>query len=180
MINNTNEYKKELSTMSGMWALWNFASYNDIDSYEKWEPLFCEDEDIEKQIAKKSFVPLYVHENNTRAFTVKINGELNEREQKYAFMKSDKYLFHCSGKAVISGIENIASELCDDTLSIELENGDYSVSVYLIAWDKEPGAILENDEISPDALTDFVVLISSETDKDYPYRTRVNTFKEYE
>lgn len=180
MTNNKNEFKKELSTMSGMWALWDFNSYSDIDCFEKWKPLFCEDEEIEKQIVNKTFVPLYVHENNTRAFTVKINGELNEREQKYAFMSSDKYIFHCSGKAVLSGIDYIASELCDDTLAFELEEGDYSVQVYLVAWDKEPNAILENGEVSPDALTDFVVLISSETDYDYPYRTKVNTFKEYE
>ena len=175
-----SEYKKELSTMSGMWGIWDYDTYKDIDDYEKWEKLFCEDEDIENQIAAKTFVPLYVHENGIRAFTVKINGQLSEREEKYAFMKSDRYLIKTSGKVVISGIENINAQIREDTLPILLTAGIYSVSAYLIAWDNEPGAILENGEVSSDALSDFVVLISSEPDENYPYRTSVNTFKEYE
>lgn len=175
-----SKYKKELSTMSGMWGIWDYDTYKDIDDYEKWENLFCEDEDIEKQIAAKTFVPLYVHENGKRAFTVKINGQLSEREEKYAFMKSDRYLIKTNGKIVISGIENINAQIREDTLPILLTAGIYSVSAYLIAWDNEPGAILENGEVRPDALSDFVVLISSEPDENYPYRTSVNTFKEYE
>ena len=49
--------------MSGMWGIWDYDTYKDIADYEKWEKLFCEDEDIEKQIAAKTFVPLYLHEN---------------------------------------------------------------------------------------------------------------------
>ena len=39
-------YKQDLFTNSGMWALWDYETYKDVDDYDKWEPLFCEDEDI--------------------------------------------------------------------------------------------------------------------------------------
>ena len=55
-----------------MWALWNYEAYQNVNDYEKWEPLFCEDEDIKKQIEKKVFVPIYIFEDGCRAFSLKI------------------------------------------------------------------------------------------------------------
>ena len=49
-------YKKDLHTASGMWGLWNYDTYKHIDDYDKWEPLFCEDEDIVKQIKRRLLV----------------------------------------------------------------------------------------------------------------------------
>lgn len=61
---------------------------------------------------------------------------------------------------------------------MDLPNGYYSVKIYLIAWDEEPVAYSENGEISPDALSDFVVIIKSNAKLESEYRTRINTFSE--
>ena len=61
---------------------------------------------------------------------------------------------------------------------MDLREGCYSVKVYLLAWDEEPGAYLENGEISSDALSDFVVVIKSNANLEREYRTRINTFSE--
>lgn len=53
-------YKQDLDTASGMWALWDYDTYKNVNSYEEWEPLFCEDQDIEKQISKHAFVPINI------------------------------------------------------------------------------------------------------------------------
>lgn len=50
-------YKKDLTTASGMWGLWDYDTYKHIDDYDKWDSLFCEDEDIIKQIESHYFVP---------------------------------------------------------------------------------------------------------------------------
>lgn len=173
------EYKKNLETDSGMWALWDYKAYKNIDAYEKWEPLFCEDESIKKQIEQKSFVPIYIFEDGCRAFTLKINGELTEREQKYCCVRSEEYLFYSDGKAVLSGIDHIDAGVTEDeAIVFDIPKGYYSVSVYLLSWDEEPGAYLENGDISPDALSDFVVLVRADADIKKAYRQRINTFSE--
>lgn len=35
-----------------MWGLWDYETYKEINSYEKWETLFCEDEAIIFDIPK--------------------------------------------------------------------------------------------------------------------------------
>lgn len=174
-----SEYKKNLTTGSGMWALWDYEAYKDVDDYEKWEPLFCEDEDIIKQIEKKSLVPIYIFEDGCRAFTLKVDCALTEREQKYKCVKSEKYLFYSNGKAVLSGIDHIDAGVTEaEAMIFDLPKGYYSVSVYLLSWDEEPGAYLENGDISPNALSDFVILLKSNADTDKTYRQRINTFSE--
>ena len=172
-------YQKELNTMSGMWAVWDYEAYKFVDDYDKWEPLFCEDEDIIKQIDKNTFVPIYVHEDGIRAFDVKIDEDLNEREKKYIITKSEPYLLNSTGRVHISGIECIASNVrTDEAITVELEKGCYSVQIYLIAWDDEPEAFLSNGEVSPNALPDFIVVIKSNPDMDYNYRKELETFVE--
>lgn len=63
-------------------------------------------------------------------------------------------------------------------IELDLPEGYYSVKTYLISWDEEPGAVLENGEISPDALSDFVVIIESGVNPETEYRTKINTFSE--
>ena len=65
-------------------------------------------------------------------------------------------------------------------IELDLPEGNYSVKTYLIAWDEEPGAFLETGEVSPDALSDFVVVIKSNIDLEREYRTKINTFSEDE
>ncbi|MBQ0065373.1 MAG: hypothetical protein KBT48_06380 [Firmicutes bacterium] len=150
-----------------------------MDDYDKWEPLFCEDEDILKQIQKKTFVPFTIFEDGTRTFSVRIDDKLTEKEDKYKIVHSEKYLFQTQGKAILSGIEYIDKKVEEkESIILDLQPGTYEVEVYLLAWDEDPQAFLPNGQISPKALSDFVVLVHSKTDPNKKYRERVNTFSE--
>ncbi|MDO5405963.1 MAG: hypothetical protein Q4F28_01370 [Eubacteriales bacterium] len=172
-------YKQDLITNSGMWALWDYETYKNVDEYDKWELLFCEDEDIARQIGKKAFVPAYIFEDGCRSFTLKVDEELSSREQKYICVKSEEYLFYSKGKAVLSGIDSIDVAITpNEAIIFDLPEGYYSVTIYLLSWDDEPGAYLENGEINPNALSDFVIILKSNADKNKTYRERINTFSE--
>ena len=172
-----NDYTQCLATGSGMWGLWDYESYKMIVDYDKWEPLFCEDEDIEKQIAQKAFVPVYTHEDGCRQFTVKIDGALSDREQKYVCAQSGKYLFYSNGRAVVSGIDNIAADVRkEEGIIFDLPKGFYVVSVFLIDWGEEPGAYLEDGSISPNAISDFVVILKSNAGLNKTYCRSIETF----
>ena len=84
-----------------------------------------------------------------------------------------------TGKVIVSGIDKIDQRIkSDSVIELDLPEGYYSIKTYLIAWDEEPGAFLENGAISPDALSDFVVIIKSDVDSECEYRTKINTFSE--
>lgn len=85
-------YKKDLATASGMWGLWNYDTYKHIDDYDKWEPLFCEDEDIVNQIKSRYFVPINIMEDGCCSFTIRIDEKISEREKKYICVQSEVYL----------------------------------------------------------------------------------------
>lgn len=172
-------HKMNLHTASGMWGLWNYDTYKHIDDYDKWEPLFCEDEDIVKQIESHNFVPIYIFEDGCMSFTVRVDEELSEREKTYICVQSEEYLLKSTGKVIVSGIDKIEKDInSDKVIELDLPEGYYSVKVYIIAWDEEPGAYLDNGDISPDALSDFVVIIKSNANLESGYRTRINTFSE--
>lgn len=172
-------YKQSLNTSSGMWALWDYDAYKEVCDYEDWEPLFCEDKDIEKQIAKMFFVPIYIHEDGCCDFTLKINESLVEKEEKYMCVQSEEYLFYSHGKVVLSGIDYISSTISKNNgIIIDLPKGYYSVTVYLISWDEDPQAFLPDGNISPDALSDFIVLLKSEDSiENKVYRKSLETFE---
>lgn len=172
-------YKQDLDTSSGMWALWNYDTYQNIDSYEAWEPLFCEDKDIEKQISQNTFVPINIQEDGCYSFTVRVNEPLSDREEKHLTVKSEEYLFHTDGKAVLSGIDHIYASVSEDhCICFDLPGGYYSVIICLIDWEQEPNAYLPDGSISPDALSDFVVLIKSEQNiENNKYRNSIETFQ---
>ena len=172
-------YKNDLHTSSGMWGLWNYNTYKHIDDYDKWEPLLCEDEDIVKQIESHNFVPVYIFEDGCRSFTIRVDEELSEREKRYVCVQSEEYLLKSTGKIVVSGIDEINKELSpNNVIELDMQEGYYSVKIFLLAWDEEPGAYLENGEINPDALSDFVVVVKSNADLKGEYRTKINTFSE--
>lgn len=176
---NLSVYKKNLTTGSGMWGLWDYETYKEIDNYEKLEPLFCEDKDTKEQIERKAFVPIYIFEDGCRSFTLKIDGELSEREQKYVCVKSEKYLFYSNGKSIISGIDCINEKISEEEAIIfDIPKGFYEVSIFLLSWDEEPEAYLEDGTVNPNALSDFVVVLKSNADENQIYRKRINTFSE--
>ena len=78
---------------------------------------------------------------------------------------------------VLSGLENIYGNVTEEEcIKVELEKGDYSVAVYLIEWDAEPGMKTEDGSPAPGALPDFVVLIQKEKSIGKAYRKSVDTF----
>ena len=172
-------YRKNIATGCGMWALWDFETYKAIDDYDKWEPLFCEDEDIQKQVETSNFVPVYIHSDGVCSFEVKIDGSLSEREQKYVCVSSEKYLLHSNGKVFLSGIDDIGGSVSESgAIALPLEAGYYAVTVHLLSWNEEPGAYLEDGSVSPDSLPDFVVIIESGAAPDGEYRKTIETFDE--
>lgn len=172
-------YKNDLNTNSGMWAVWDYEAYKDVDAYDQWEPLFCEDADIERQIKNRTFIPINISEDGCCSFTVKVDEELNDREQKYVCVQSEPYLLRTSGKVIVSGIDYINQNMyAKNSIVLDLPAGHYTVKIYLIGWDEEPGAYLDNGEVSPNALSDFVIVLRSNANPDDIYRERINTFSE--
>lgn len=94
-------------------------------------------------------------------------------------MQSEEYLLKSTGKVIVSGIDNIDHKISSDrVIELDLPEGYYSIQIYLVAWDEEPGAFLANGKISPNALSDYVVIIKSNADPKGEYRTSINTFSE--
>ncbi len=166
-----------LATDSGMWGLWDYSEYQNIDSYDEWEPLFCEDETILSQIAKEKFVPIYIHSDGCLQFQVQIDLPLNDREKKCLIAQSQPYLFSSSGKAVLSGIEAIGKNVSPQRgLLFDLPAGKYAVTVSMLNWHKETGTVQEDGKPAPNTLPDFIVSISSDAKEDMRYRQDVETF----
>ena len=69
----SNSLEKDISTMSGMWALWDYEEYKNISSVEEWEKSFLEDSDIEKQIDISKIVPINIYSDGCFKFNIKIN-----------------------------------------------------------------------------------------------------------
>lgn len=172
-----NSLEKALSTDCGMFGLWDYNNYKDIISYDDWEEVFLEDQDIIQEIKTNRFVPIYLHSDGCFQFKVKINEPLTERESKYVLDKSENYLFSTDGTAYLSGIEFISDTVKENEgIKLDLEKGFYKVTVYLIEWDKEPGAKLDDGEISPDALPDFIIKLVKTDEINQEYRTKLDTF----
>ena len=171
--------EKAIYTGSGMWILWDYEQYKGIDSYDDWEPVFLEDEDIEKQIEIAKAVPINIHSDGCFQFRIKVNEELDERESKYVCVKSEEYRLVTDGVIVLSGLENIYGNVTEDEcIKVKVEKGGYSVTVYLIEWAAEPGMKKEDGSPMPDALPDFIVLIQDERTVGKEYRKAVDTFDE--
>lgn len=169
--------RKKIYTMAGMWSLWDFKQYNNINSYEEWENLFLNDKDIVKQIELSKFVPIYLHTDGSYLFEVKINEKLTERENKYVVKKSQKYLLKSDGEVILSGIEFISNSVNEDeVIKVNLDNGFYSVEIYLIAWDAEPNMKLEDGCASSDALPDIIIGINKVEENNETYRKSIETF----
>lgn len=174
-----NSIEKAIYTSCGMWMLWDYEEYKNIDSYDQWENIFLEDEDIIKQIDKEKVVPINIHCDGCFQFRVKINEELNDREKQYIVNKSDEYLLDTSGCIILSGLENIYNDVKEsESIKIELEQGKYTIAVCLIEWDKEPGMVLEDGNPAPNALPDFIILVHNEKNNNKSYRKSIETFNE--
>jgi hypothetical protein len=168
---------KTLFTHRGMWALWDYNHFKHINSIEEFENTFRNEEDVEKYVKDKKFVPIYVHTNGEFQFRVKINEKLDKREKKFITATSKTYLFETEGKAYVSGIELIDNLVFDnEVIELNLEKGSYEVVVNLVEWDREKGMRLEDGSAHPDALPDFIIEINKVDELKKKYNTDINTF----
>jgi len=168
---------KSITTDCGMWALWDYAAYEQVDSYDAWQENFCEDEDIARQVETGRFVPVNIRTDGCFAFRVKVDEPLDDREREYVAAASGEYLFRTEGTAVLSGLENVTGAYREvSAITLSLPAGSYSAQVFLIDWEKEPGARIDEETPSPDALPDFVLVLTSGADETRRYRTALDTF----
>ncbi len=155
-----------LTTDAGMLALWSPEAFAGVHDYDTWEAELLEDEDLVRHIAAAAFVPVNIGSDGAYQVLVRTGGDgdaarLTEREETYRQASSEPYVFASRGQAYVSGIEHVAASPGEDwTQPVEVPEGRYDVTVHLIEWDAEPGAIDDEGEQSDDALPDFVVLMN--------------------
>lgn len=169
--------EKAIATNSGLWGLWDYYQYKNVNSYDEWEKLFCEDKDILKQIDISKFVPININSDGCFQFRIKLNEPLDERESRYILVKSDEYLLNTDGTVILSGIENIDCAVRDnECIRFNLNKGYYSIVIHLIEWDAEPNMKLEDGTPSHNALPDFIVSIQPTNNINKSYRKELDTF----
>ncbi|MFF2553459.1 hypothetical protein ACFVUS_20845 [Nocardia sp. NPDC058058] len=172
-------------TGSGMLALWDPVSFAHVVDYDGWEVELLEDEPVGEHIQTGKLVPLNILADGRFGVLVRVDAtgaaELTARERKYLQESSEPYLFRSTGTAKVSGIESVGA--FDDTeasvadmvpTEIDLPAGDYAVTVHLLDWEAEPGAMDDEGDATPSALPDFVVLI--EPAAGHSFRTAIETF----
>lgn len=170
-----------VATSAGMFLLWNPDRFQSVIDYDTWETELLEDEDIERHIADGSVVPITIGADGAFAMVIRVGSAaepaaLTEREIRYLTTSSEPYVLGSDGRACLTGIEDVRSDPGSNSLSFALPSGRWSVTVHLIAWDDEPGARDATGEPGPNALPDFVLLLTPETSPPVPYRTEVETF----
>jgi hypothetical protein len=173
------------STASGMLALWEPGHFQQITDYLSWESELCEDEDILRHIQEGAFVPLNIQadgafECEVRVGNVERPSAISSRELPYLTVSSEPYFFRSRGRLAISGLEHIGAEPGKAAAFLALGIGDWAVTVHLIEWTSEPGALGEDGKPTPSAMADFVVLLnpaSPGASAGTQYRTKVNTFE---
>ena len=177
----SNMIRKTLVTDSGMHGIWDFSTFSDINDYDSWEEQLVEDEDIIKHIKDGHFVPINIYSDGAFEFelrvgTTEVREQLSEREQTYLVVSSAPYRLITNGRVCISGLEYVSNDLTNQVGKIDVVSGTYSVEIYLLAWDEEPGMKNENGEATEEALPDFVVILNPANKKGL-YRTKLQTFE---
>lgn len=170
--------RQDLMTDSGMFGVWNYQSFSHIVDYDTWDPELCEDEDILKQISGGKFVPIDLGDG-VASVDVRIDSPntMNSREKEYLLVPSKPYKLRTSGKVCVSGIEYIGKDpSATQTLTFDVEAGEYTVYVNLIDWNQEPEAMDAEGNPTENALPDVIVFITKEKPKEV-FRCDLETFR---
>ncbi|MGE8433356.1 hypothetical protein [Chryseobacterium joostei] len=93
--------RKTISTNSGMWILWDYSAFNNINDYGDWAEIFEEEIDIIEQIKQRKIVPININSDGVFDFEVKLNEKLDDREKKYVLVSSSDYVINSMGKLVL-------------------------------------------------------------------------------
>jgi len=170
-----------MATDAGMGALWAPGSFDSIVDYDTWESELLEDDDIAQHITRGALVPVNIGGDGAFQVVARTGessapAQLTNRERKFVAVTSEPYLLITNGDAVISGIEHVGAE-SNDGMRIPLPAGRWSVTIFLIDWEAEPGQADDAGRPAPTALPDFAILINPENHANREYRTQVQTFE---
>lgn len=171
-----------LTTDAGMLALWSPAAFAGVHDYDSWEAELLDDDDIARHISAAALVPVNIGSDGAYQVLVRAGGageaaRLTEREETYRQASSEPYLFASQGQAYVSGIEYVEAAPREDwTQAVEAPEGRYAITVHLIDWGAEPGALTEEGEPGENALPDFVVLMNPAGADQDAFRTDLATF----
>ena len=176
----TNEMSGLIWTDSGMFGLWDPASFRGVVDYHTWDAAIGEDERIQQHVAAGAFVPININSDGAFSACLQVGSPyepsgLTAREARYEMVRSEPYLFVSSGEAWISGIERVGSP-DEHGFAVVVPNGRWIVTVHLVDWAAEPGSVATDGGPGPDALVDFVLLLKPERSVRFPYSTRLVTF----
>lgn len=184
-VDTSSDHPFTSATGSGMLALWDPESFTHIVDYDSWETDMLDDEPIIEHIRAGRLVPLNILSDGRFGVSVRLcstgTSELSERERQYARHSSEPYLFRSTGLAKVSGIEEVGSFPDPDPTppdmaptEIRIPPGSYAVTIHLLDWEEEPGALDDQRNATDSALPDFVVLIEPTTEN--TFRTKLETF----
>lgn len=151
---------KVLTTSFGMWGLWDYEKYKNVENYNEWSVFFDEVDDIMKQITSHSFVPINIGSDGAFEFKVIFEEDLNDRERKYILVSSKPYLIKSSGLLKLSGIEYIGGKIKDrDCITIPTGENKFVVVIHLIDWKAEKSRFSSDSQFLSRTLPDFIIEI---------------------
>lgn len=155
-----------VSTEAGLYALWAPEPFAGVRDDDTWNTELGDDAAIRRHVVAGHLVPVDIGSGGAATFVVRAGGHgeparLSERETRYLLVSSRPYLLTSRGRAVLGGIEDVAAETGrDQSRTISLARGRYAVTVHLIDWKAEPGAVRHDGTPAGGALPDFVVLLN--------------------
>lgn len=173
----TIEIKGLVRSDSGMLALWDAEPFADVVDYESWEPELCLDEDIQRHVEAGNLVPISSDSDGAFEVLVRYGTEpaLTEREVAHLLVSSEPYLLVSSGEVRLSGVEGVGWG--DDAIELAVAEGEHEVVLHVIDWRAEPGSTTDDGKPAPNALPDFVALVSPADEDSGPYRVELATFR---
>jgi hypothetical protein len=167
------------ATDAGLFALWNPGRFGRVVDYDSWAASLLNDEDIAARAGDGDLVPISISRDGTFRFLIRVGDkkvpQLTGREQQYVTASSKQYLFGSDGAAHLSGIEYVSAAPPPAVKTIGVPEGRYGVTIHLVDWGAEPGALDPSGQPAGGALPDFLVLVSPEPG-DGPFRTKVDSF----
>lgn len=173
--------RKACTTDAGMWGVWDYANFRNIKDYESWEAELLDDSDIIRHINAGHFVPVNIYTDGCFEFEVRAGRAGNEesltdREKRYLTVSSKTYLLRSSGQICFGGYEYVSNTADEGIGCFSVPKGDYSVTVHMIEWSKEPGTKDSKGNPTADALPDFVIIANPVVEKNFKPCVSIDTF----
>lgn len=150
-------------------ATW-FIFHPDDLVHRKDDPInwWAEDFAIRKEFSTGTLVT--VSTGGDGGYKIRVtDGSLTERERKYARHAKKFRLRVKHGRLYLDGGDALPCKMADKPEDfqnqwLEIPNGDYEVTVHVIDWSKEPGALTANDMETDQALPGYVAVFKSVDD----------------